>query len=459
MMINRPINGESETPDIGVELRARVARFSALNLSGMVIPLAVAYFAFPFLTRALGPARFGLLGISWAFLEYLTLFDIGLGKATVRYVADAVARGSRDISQITAVSLSVQLLIGCCAAVVLIASASALARNVFRVDPALIDEASRLFVVVALNLPVVLALSTYRGVLEGAQHFALSNAIRIPVSAGSVVIPTVLAVRGHSLPDMLMWVLVWRALATLVTIYAIRRVIAGFQLEPPRDWRRLRSLISFGGWVAISGVVSPMLIYFDRFALGARSGLVAVAYYTAPYEGITRLLLVPNSLVSALFPLLTGLGVVAASARIDRLFASSMRAVLVIMSVPVAIVLFFAPVLLNMWMGPIYAAHGELALRILALGVLINSVGHIPYTFLEASGRPDVPAKFHMLELAIHVPVAWYLVGAYGINGAAAAWTARVTLDTLLLVVAAKRILRVSLTAVVTAHPPVPVAS
>jgi O-antigen/teichoic acid export membrane protein len=188
-----------------------------------------------------------------------------------------------------------------------------------------------------------------------------------------------------------------------------------------------------------------MLIYFDRFALGARSGLAAVGYYTAPYEGITRMLMIPNSLIGALFPLLTGLGVVAASSRIDRLFASSMRALVLMMSVPAAIALFFAPVILRLWMGPEYAAQGEMALRILSVGVLINAVAHIPYTFLEAAGRPDVPAKFHMIELVIHVPIAWYLVGAYGITGAAIAWTVRVTLDTTFLLIAASRIIPVSL--------------
>jgi O-antigen/teichoic acid export membrane protein len=426
-------------------LRSRVGRNALLNLAGLAVPLLIAAIVLPTLTHALGPARFGLLGVSWAFLEYLTLFDVGLGKATVRFVADSIARGTHDVSQITSVSLSVQLMIGTSAAVILAYFAPSLAHHVFRVDPSLMDEASRLFVVVALNLPVVLALTTFRGVLEGAQHFRLSNSIKIPVSAGSIIIPAILARMGQSLPDMLLWVLAWRALASLVTLYAIRRVIPEFRVEPPRDWRRLKSLISFGGWVAVSGVVSPMLVYFDRFALGARSGLTAVGYYTAPYEGITRLLIIPNSVIAALFPLLTGLGVVAASGRIDRLFASSIRAVTLMMCIPAAIALVFAPVILRVWMGPEYALQGELALRILSVGVLINALAHIPYTFLEAAGRPDVPAKFHMIELVIHVPFAWYMVGMYGITGAAIAWTTRVALDTTLLLTAASRIVPVSI--------------
>ena len=433
-------------------LRSRVGRNAILNLAGFGIPLVVAVFALPVLTHALGPARFGMLGVSWAFLEYLTLFDVGLGKATVRYVADAVARQTNDIPQITAVSLSTQMMLGVAAAIVLASLSSVLAQRAFHVEPALVGEATALFVVVGANLPVVLALTTLRGVLEGAQQFVVSNSIKIPASAGSIIIPAVLARMGFSLPVIMLWVLAWRVLACIATLIAIRIVIPDFRVEPPRDWRRLRGLISFGGWVAVSGVVSPILVYFDRFALGVRVNLTAVGYYTAPYEGITRALVIPNSLINALFPLLTGLGVVAAASRIDRLFASSVRMVLLLMVVPAAIAFFFAPLILQLWMGPDYAAQGALALRILSIGVLINSVAHIPYTFLEASGRPDVPAKCHLAELAIHLPVAWILVGRWGITGAAVAWTLRVSLDTVLLLTAAKRIVPVSLSAVLTGH-------
>jgi len=433
--------------------RSRVGRNALLNFVGLAVPLGVAAFVFPVLTRALGPARFGLLGMSWAFLEYLTLFDIGLGKATVRYVADAVARGQeRDISQIAAVSLTTQLALGAGAGLLLALCVDPLVHHVFRVDAALTGEATRLFLVVAANLPIVLAMTTLRGVLEGAQRFDVSNLIKIPASAGAVVIPAVFAYAGYPLPVMLLAVLVWRTLACLVTVLAIRRVLPGFQLERPASWRQLRGLISFGGWVAVSGVISPLLVYFDRFALSARAGLTAVGYYTAPYEGVTRLLMIPNSLINALFPLLTGLGVSAALVQIDRLFASSMRLLLVLMAIPALIALLFASQLLLWWMGPAYADHAAMALRILSIGVLINALAHVPYTFLEASGRPDVPAKFHLLELVIHVPLAWYLVGAYGITGAAIAWTVRVALDTTLLLSAARRIVPVSLRAVLVGH-------
>ncbi len=437
-------------------VRSRLGRNVLLNLLGFGVPLVVAVFVFPVLTHSLGPARFGLLGMSWAFLEYLTLFDVGLGKATVRYVADSIARGTDDVSQITSVSIATQLAIGSLAGLALALASPLLVRHVFHANAALTSEATTLFVVVGLNLPAVLVVMTLRGVLEGAQRFDISNMLKIPSSAGTLVIPAILAWRGYSLPTIMLGVLAWRILTVIASGIAIGHVVPRFRVELPHDWRRLRGLISFGGWVAISGIVSPMLVYFDRFALGARAGLEAVGYYTAPYEGMTRLLLIPVSLAAALFPLLTGLGTVAAAPQINRLFASSIRILVVVMGVPALLAFLLAPQILGWWMGPVYAAAGSTALRILAIGVLINAIAQLPYTFLEASGRPDVPAKFHMLELLIHIPIAWVLVGRYGINGAAIAWTLRVTIDTLLLLSAARRIVPISLRSVFLGNEPRP---
>jgi len=421
-------------------LRSLLGRNALLNLLGFGAPLLVAALVLPVLVHALGPARFGLLGMAWAFLDYLTLFDVGLGKATVRFVADSLARAADDVSQITSVSVSVQLAVGAAAGMALALAAPELAGSAFRIEGPLRGEATRLFMVIGLNLPIVLALTTLRGVLEGAQRFTVSTALKIPSASGSVIICAVLARAGHSLPDMLLWVAAWRLLMVAFTLVAIRRALPSFRMEPPRHWRRLRPLIGFGGWVAVSGVVSPMLIYFDRFALSARAGLAAVGYYTAPFEGMTRALMIPNSLINAMFPLLTSLGVIAAAPRINRLFASSLRVLTGVMLIPTTIAFAFAPVILRVWMGPEYAVQGALALRILAVGVLINSIAHVPYTFLEAAGRPDIPAKFHALEIVFYLPFAWWLVGRFGIPGAALAWTTRVAVDTILLFTAVGRV-------------------
>lgn len=49
----------------------------------------------------------------------------------------------------------------------------------------------------------------------------------------------------------------------------------------------------------------------------------------------------------------------------------------------------------------------------------------------------DLPAKFHVLELAGYVPLLWWLAAGCGIEGAAMAWTIRVSVAAALLLYAA----------------------
>ena len=60
------------------------------------MPLLVAVIALPFIVRGLGTDRFGLLSLAWVILGYFTIFDLGLGRATTKYVAEALGKDEGD---------------------------------------------------------------------------------------------------------------------------------------------------------------------------------------------------------------------------------------------------------------------------------------------------------------------------------------------------------------------------
>src|SRR5690606_6970766 len=97
------------------------------------------------------------------------------------------------------------------------------------------------------------------------------------------------------------------------------------------------------------------------------------------------------------------------------------------------------------WLGAEYAERSTLALRLLCVGVLVNAIVHVPFALLQAAGRPELMARFHLIELALHVPATLWLVHRFGIAGAALAWTLRAILDAALVFAAADRVLGVGL--------------
>src|SRR6267142_5239625 len=68
-----------------------LARNTIWNLLGMILPMAVAVVSIPPLVRALGIDRFGLLSLAWIVIGYFSLFDLGIGRALTKLVADRLA--------------------------------------------------------------------------------------------------------------------------------------------------------------------------------------------------------------------------------------------------------------------------------------------------------------------------------------------------------------------------------
>ena len=428
--------------------RSRVAHNALLNFLALAVPLALAFFIVPVAALNLGPARFGLLGLAWAITEYLTLFDLGLGRALVKFVADALHQASPKLSEIVSLSMAAQLAAGLIGGAIVVLAAPLLVRDVFKISPAVAGEALGVFRVVGISVPVVLLMAGQRAVLEGAERFDLSASLKMIGSVAALSIPAIGAVLGVSLPLIMLGVLFSRLVVCVLYAVAIRRALPDVRWVRSRDWTLLRRLVSFGGWVLVSNTVSPLLVYFDRFALGSIAGLAATGFYTAPYEGVIRLLLIPVSLFGSLLPALTSLEARGDQTRFMEVTSSSERVLAPLMALPLALVFVFAPEILRIWLGAQYAAQSATALRWLAVGVFANSLANPLFVMLYAKNRPDLPAKFHLFELAIHIPLTIYLIRTFGIGGAAAAWTIRATLDMCLLLWAAARLSKIPLSAI-----------
>lgn len=423
-------------------LRSRTARNSAFNLLGMALPLLVGLVLIPVTMHGLGAARFGLLSLALAVLEYSTLFALGLGPATTKHVAEAIARRDESTSDLIVMSMVGHALLGTIGGAIITLLAPVIVGHVFSVPATLHDEAVTVFRLLGTMVPATLLLLSLFGALEGASRFGLVNLLRIPISALSFIIPAVGVTRGVGLPAILATLVVLRLVVCGILAVVVARSVPGYQWRWPADWRGIKPLLSFGAWISLSNLISPTLVYADRFLLGHLRGLAPVGLYSAPFDASMRVLAIPGSLVRAMFPTLSAIQSTSNPQDLRPYFRRAVAAVVVVLGGPLLVLFLFGPFLLRLWLGPDVAAASGTAVRILAVGLLFNASALIPTTFIAALGRPDISAKFHMLELAIHLPLAWWLVFTYGITGAATAWTIRVIFDALLLFRSGTRLMR-----------------
>ena len=422
-----------------------LARNTALNLAGTGLPLVVAVAAMPPVVEGLGPARFGILALVWVVLGYVALLDLGLGRATTKFAAEALVHGDqRRIASSARIAAGMQLVVGLLAAAGLALSVPVLVAGLLDVPPELAPEARASFYLLAAVTPALLVTNTFRGLLEAAQRFDLVNSVRLPASTANFLLPLAGVLLGWSLPAIVAALMATRvAVLAAYVMLALRQFPALTRAGKPLEGET-RALLRFGGWLTVSGLISPLLVYMDRFVIGGMISLAAVGYYSAPHELVMRLTLLPASVVATLFPALSAGARAADLDLVRRLVAGAVKFLLVAAG-PVLITLAaLAPDLLELWLGPAFAAESGLALRLLAAGMLANTLAYVPGVLLQAAGRPDLPARFHLLELPVHVVLLWTFVQAWGIPGAAAAWALRMALDAALLYGAAARLRLIS---------------
>ena len=414
-------------------------RGAAWNLLGQSLPVIAAFLFVPLLVRGLGVERFGILSLAWMLIGYFSLFDLGMGGALTRMVSERLAsRREAEVPALVWTSLVLTCAMGLVGTVVIAALAPWLVSDVLKVPVAFRAETIGLLEVLAFSLPVVTGTAALSGTLAAQQRFGVLNAIRIPMGIFTYGGPLLVLPFGASLVPIAIVLAVGRGIAGLVHLAACLATTPGLRQAVRLDRRLVRPLASFGGWMTVTSAVGPLMVYMDRFLIGGMLSMAMVAYYTTPYDLTSRMWILSLPVVGVLFPAF------AACSRTDppraaRLFDWGLRTVALLLF-PAALLLgTFAAEILRFWLGPDFAAQGAPVLRLLAVGMFVNGLAQVALALVQGSGRPDLGARLHLVELPLYLTAVWLLIRAHGIEGAAMAWLGRVSVDAIALFFLAAR--------------------
>jgi O-antigen/teichoic acid export membrane protein len=405
-----------------------------LNLLGWVAPLSVAVVAIPYVVQRLGAERFGVLSIASALLGYFGIFDLGLGRATTKFVAECLAhREPNRLPKVVWTSLWAQVMFGALGTLITVSLIPIALDRYLKISPALIAETRASLFVLSSSLCIVLIGNALRGVLEAGQLFNIVNYVKVPTNTSMFLLPAVGVFLHLSLPGIV-WLLVGaRVSATIAYLAACLRCFPALRSHFLPDRKSIHPLLVYGGWVTVSNFITPLLAYIDRFFIGSLVSMSAVGYYSAPYEAINRAWVVPATLAATLFPAFTNLDAAGSRRRLEELCARSLKSLLLISAPTLLVLALFAKQILRWWLGAEFAAQSTLTFQILALGMLISSVALVPFSLLQGVGRPDLTGIFSLLEFLFQTCSCWFLVRRFGIPGAALAWTLKALLDALLM--------------------------
>jgi O-antigen/teichoic acid export membrane protein len=423
----------------------------AWNLAGESLPAVAAVVAIPILVHRLGTDRFGVLTLSWMFAGYFGLFDFGLGRALTKAMAQEWSLGQpAKVAVLLWTSLAMMLVMGAVAGVILAIMAPWLTCRALKIPVALQAETRAGFYVIAVGLPLLVSASALRAALTAANRFDLLNLVRTPSGIMSFAAPLLVLPFTHSVAWLIAALILNRAVAWTTYFEVMTHALADLRSPVRIDLSCVVPLLGFSAWITVSNVITPMLVYVDRFLIGAMLSMAALTAYSVPMEIVSKSILWPAAISGVMFPAFARSFAIAPEA-IPPLFDRSIKLVALILCPLCAAVVAFAPQIISRWIGHQFAAQSCVVLQILAVGAFVTGLSWIPLALLHGAHRPDLPAKIHLVDCPLYALVLWVVIRRFGLSGAAFAWSGRLLAENLVMFAMASRFLSMSRREVVNA--------
>ncbi|WP_342733636.1 flippase [Bradyrhizobium sp. B117] len=398
------------------------------NLWGVALPLIAALVTVPPYLRALGEERYGILSLIWVLFGYFGLFDFGLSRSTANRLAK-IGEGEPERREIIfKTSLLMNLALGLIGAFSFAIVSHLTLTFIVKGSESFHIEILHALPLAALLLPITLVGNTFVGRLQAEERFYALNGIQSFGAVAMQLLPLGFIYLVHiSLSVAMLGCLVARSLWVFALFLTVARTKhPGRASFAPAE---AKELIKYGAWLTVTNVVGPILVSLDQFMIAYVLGSGAVARYSIPFNFAQKATILPGAVTQALFPRLSSLSGAEAQEMANR----SLVAVGGIMALICAPAILLADFGLSLWISPEFAHAASNVARTILFGIWINGLAYIPSCLLQAQGRVDITARFHVIELVPFVLILFVLLHFFGLQGAAFAWVIRVSIDAALL--------------------------
>jgi O-antigen/teichoic acid export membrane protein len=420
--------------------RRLIAKNSIFNLAGQVLPMLVGILTIPYIVRGLGTSEYGILSIALMILGYFSIFDLGLSRATVKFVAENLSpERVHRVPELVWTSLSLLITVGCVGGAIAAAFVPISVTHFFKMPPSVVGEARTALLILCASMPVMLANDALRGVLEGTQRFDLVNLVKVPSSVLFYLTAALMIPFGAHVATIVTLLVLIRFCSGCVYLSLCFRVLPGLKRRVRISRQSMRPLAVFGGWVMVTNIMNPIYGYLERFLIASVLSVSMLTFYSVPYELVSKLIIFPMSIVPSLFPYFS-YHAGKEESEVSDVTSRTMKYLLLILVPLIAVFLFFARDILLYWVGPQFAERSTVALKVTAVVIFLNAFAMVPYTSVQALGRPELKAIQDLILLPLYVGTSWWLMRHLGITGAALGRLFLAIVDTTCLYIFAARL-------------------
>lgn len=394
-----------------------------VSAAGFVIPAAVFVVLIPKLIADFGVERFGFISLFWIILGAASILDVGIARALTNFVAKNSGNNNRDnLGKVWNVFF-LALVWGTVAGLICAFSMTWYFQSASNLHEIIKIELLDAVAIISVSIPLVVSHAVLRGVLEGFNKFGIVSLTKIIAAGVAAALLYFNQCFSQTMTYAAAVLLFSRIIGVAVVFGAVTRLLP---LKVGFYDRDVKKILVFGGWTSVSTFASSIMVYLDRFIAGHFMTPSAYGAYSAVSELVMRFLFIPGSIGAVLYPHISR----SSRKKQNELQRKALLYVLVTI-VPIALTLnIFGEEILRWWLKiDVFSINFSLVILLLTLGLLVNSLAHVPYATLHGNGHVHLTAKLHMVELIIFVPLLFFSAMKWDLIGLLAAWLSRLVFD------------------------------
>ena len=411
---------------------------SLWNIAGGVVPALSAVVAIPILISILGYELFSINSLIISLTIFFFVYDFGVGRATTFFIAKLDHANKESEAELIGTSLFFALILGIFTTLTIYFFVPYMVENWIKIRPDVAGLSIQAFQITAFGIVPSVISNTFKGVLEGKSEFRRSNICKMFSGASIFLAPLLIVLIGSkSLTNISFVIVLSRYLALLIYLYYVMQI---FSLSTVRlKLNALQMLFKYGVWAAMSGFISTMFVYGDRFIVARYLTPESLSIYIASQDILIRYLLIPWSMAIVLMPVFSSgnLSTIESSRLYQKRQESMCKLSLGVCMFIIIIALVTTRFLEGLGI-PLFARD---IVIIQAVGVFFCSISQLPLIYLYAHGKPGLVTMIYSIEALIYIVVAPNIFSHYGISGACLVWSVRLVLEYLLLNLFAKRLM------------------
>lgn len=396
---------------------------AVLNYAVIILNILVGLLYTPYMLHRLGPSEYGLYSLVASVIAYLTILDLGLGNAVVRYTARYRSEGrGEEQYELFGMFLILYLCIGLLAF---------LAGGVFMVHFDTwfghtmtlheLERARQMLFLLVLNVAFTFPMSIFGSILTAYECFVFPRVLQIVRILLNTGVMIALLALGYKALALVVVQTVFNVLTlTIHGFYCRYRLRVKIRFRTFRS-ELLKEVSVYSFWVFLSVVMDRIYWSTGQFVLALYDGTGAVAVFSVAIQLSLLYMSFSTSISGVFLPRVTGMVTCRASeADISQLFLRTGRIQFMVMALILTGFAVFGRSFVRLWAGPEYEGAYAIALLLFA-SLTVPMIQNLGITILQARNQMKFRSLLYLVIALISLLAQFVLARRFGGMGIAIA--------------------------------------